>query len=109
MPYPYALDHPLDASPELILLWSRRTILYLEIESFDDIFKQIDDNEEMSDQDKEQYKEEMAKVKQGAQEELEVVVKKFDEIQQMVLTTKEDYLKQQQDEQSSKTQAEPED
>ena len=93
MPYPYALDHPLDASPEMILLWSRRTILYLEIESFDDIYKQLDDNKEMTDQDKEQYRKEMTKVQEGAQEELEVVIKKFDEIKEMVAITKADYLK----------------
>ena len=37
--YPYPLKDPLDASPEMILLWGRRTVLYLEVESFDGIMK----------------------------------------------------------------------
>ena len=35
VPYPEELKDPEDFSPELILLWARRTILYLEIELFE--------------------------------------------------------------------------
>ena len=50
--YPYPLEHPLDASPEMILLWSRRTVLYIEIESFDDINRQIDEDQDMTSEEK---------------------------------------------------------
>jgi len=33
--YPEPLDKPEDFSPEMILLWARRTVLYLEIELFE--------------------------------------------------------------------------
>jgi hypothetical protein len=31
VPYPYALDDPKDVSPELMVLWARRTSLHLEL------------------------------------------------------------------------------
>ena len=43
VPYPETLDKPEDFSPEMILLWARRTVLYLEIEMFE---KEIDHYEE---------------------------------------------------------------
>ena len=44
----------------------------------------------------------MAKVRDSAKEELEIVIKKFNEIQELVKTTKEDYIKQQAEEGAKK-------
>ena len=60
--YPYSLEDPLDASPEMILLWGRRTVLYLELETFDGINKQIDEKEDITDDEKTEYKAEVAKI-----------------------------------------------
>ena len=64
--YPYPLDNPLDTTPELILLWARRTTLYLDIDSFDGILKKIDEKEDLSDEEKAQYKIEAENLKTQA-------------------------------------------
>ena len=43
MPYPEALDKPENFSPEMILLWARRTVLYLEIELFEHDIKDYEE------------------------------------------------------------------
>lgn len=96
--YPYTLEDPLDVSPELILLWSRRTVLYLEIESFDSIIKQIDEKDDITDEEKAEYKVEVQKVVEQAKEELDVVIQKFDEVQALVAENKVEFLKQEAEE-----------
>jgi hypothetical protein len=96
--YPYTLEDPLDVSPELILLWSRRTVLYLEIESFDSIIKQIDEKDDITDEEKAEYKVEVQKVAEQAKEELDVVIQKFDEVQALVAENKVEFLKQEAEE-----------
>ena len=48
--YPFPLDDPLDASPEMILLWSRREVLDMDIDSFEGIIKQIAEKEDLTDE-----------------------------------------------------------
>ena len=39
VPYPFPLDDPLDAKPEMLLLWGRKTSLEIELEYFDAIIE----------------------------------------------------------------------
>ena len=76
----------------MLLLWSRRTVLYLEIDSFDDVIKQINEKEELTEDEKAEYRAEVDKIIEQAKEELDMVIKKFDEVQAMVAKNKEEYL-----------------
>ena len=84
VPYPFPLDDPLDAKPEMILLWGRKTTLEIEIEAFDGIVKQIEDKEDITAEEKEEYKAEMLKVKVAAEEEMKVVQSEFEKVVKMV-------------------------
>ena len=39
VPYPLPLDEPLDAKPEMLLLWGRKTSLEIELEYFEAIIQ----------------------------------------------------------------------
>ena len=45
MPYPEAIDDVTKFSPELILLWARRTVLYLEVELWEKDIKHWEDKQ----------------------------------------------------------------
>ena len=62
VPYPYQLDDPLDAKPEMIMLWGRKATLEIELEAFDGIINQIEEKEDITQEEKEQYKEEILKI-----------------------------------------------
>ena len=41
VPYPESLEDPTKFSPDLVLLWGRRTVLYLDIEHFEQELAQL--------------------------------------------------------------------
>ena len=51
VPYPHPLVDVNNFSPELILLWARRTVLYLEIELFEGEIADFERRKENGDQE----------------------------------------------------------
>ena len=82
VPYPGHLSEVHKFSPELILLWARRTILYLEIEHFEG---QIKANEGLKDdKNPEETTKKIAAFKEAlelAKAEQKIVMEKFDSIE----------------------------
>ena len=82
---PEPLDDINNFSPELILLWARRTVLYLEIEAFEQEIAKFDkiqknDPDKVTEEMREKIDEYRTAVV-AAEEELEVVKEKYDLIQ----------------------------
>ena len=82
---PEPLDDINNFSPELILLWARRTVLYLEIEAFEQEIAKFDkiqknDPDKVTEEMREKINEYRTAVV-AAEEELEVVKEKYDIIQ----------------------------
>lgn len=75
--YPAPLDDPLDFAPELLLLWSRRTVLYQDIKFVKNKVNEL--NESFEENTSEQAVN-MAAVLKKLKEELKVVKEKHDEI-----------------------------
>ena len=69
-------------SPEQILLWARRTVLYIDVEIWENDIKHIEEIEadKLTDEDKEGL-EHAKKMVQAASEELQIVVEKLDKLE----------------------------
>ena len=94
VPYPEELSEPDDFSPELILLWARRTVLYLEIELFEQDIKLY--NAKVLKGEEEVFEWETQKIEQAkaslkaAEEEKAIVMEKLEETTQMVNDAKKE-------------------
>ena len=85
VPYPHPLDDPAKFTPELVLLWGRRTVLYLDIEHFEQELstlekKKTDDADNFSKED-EQRIAQLKEILPAAEEEKKVVIEKHAEIE----------------------------
>lgn len=94
VPYPEELTEPDDFSPELILLWARRTVLYLEIELFENDIKVYNEKVHRAEEevfDWETQKIEQAKISlKAAEEEKAIVIEKLEETAQRVMDAKKE-------------------
>jgi hypothetical protein len=88
VPYPHSLEDHKNVSPELVLLWARRTVLYLETEQFE---AEIKDLEEKKAADAGAFTEEQeSRLKQvkeilpAAEEEKKVVIEKHAEMEKLI-------------------------
>ena len=86
VPYPYPIDDIKKVSPELILLWARRTVLYIEILYFEQEIKKIKDKTTADatsvTPEEESRMEEMQRLIEVAEEEKQIVIEKFDAIKE---------------------------
>ena len=93
MPYPNAIDDIKSVSPELILLWARRTILYLETEHFEVEIKKIEEKKaENADSVTKEEESSLIQFKEllvAAEEEKKIVMEKHDEIEQKLAVSNE--------------------
>ena len=94
VPYPEELTEPDDFSPELILLWARRTVLYLEIELFENDIKVYNEKVHRAEEevfDWETQKIEQAKISlKAAEEEKAIVIEKLEETTQKIIDAKKE-------------------
>lgn len=83
VPYPDPLKDVKNFSPELMLLWARRTILYLEIEFLEDQIKAFEEgsrNEEVSEEENKARYEQVKKSLEMAIEEKDIVISSFNDV-----------------------------